>query len=612
LPIKRTKRIILKALRSNAFKIILDSDLSAKRCKWAIALCNILSCYLTMLSDHDHIEGLFPEAAQGWDLQRLYKDLQEATGKEMKPFEKACLRGLLCRYRPGQLAFKLVWTSGALRVELNKGLYRSLEIIAEQPVNTLRWEKVPEWLEAKGYRLNRQSDRSSDHANTNPDSAANSSSRLVDWGEAPNIQAFYGRNEELAKLEQWISGDRCHLLAICGMGGIGKTALAVKLVERVQDQFDYLIWRSLRGAQPTAQLLADLLQFLHTDPQTGCTISDVIEILRQKRCLVVLDDFEATLQDGELVGAYRQGCEGYAEFLQRVGAERHQSSVIMIGREQPKEISMNQGDDQLIRYYKVNGLQRLGAFELLKARGFTGSENGLEALVQQYRGNPSALRIVAGTIQELFNGNVSEFLKQTALALGDVLRTLLYQQFERLSQLEKDVLYWLAIKHRPVSLATLRSVMNLQASGSELLDALESLRWRSLIEKMAEQGEVQFMLEPVVLKYVSRQFVEEVSKEITAIVVQQSLKPLKLLHSHVLVEDHAPDSIRAMQIRLVLKPIKDKLQRAIAANNIDLDAFREMLRESLAIQPSEIDTASLDPAMIEYTETNLALVGLWF
>jgi hypothetical protein len=61
-----------------------------------------------------------------------------------------------------------------------------------------------------------------------------------------------------------------------------------------------------------------------------------------------------------------------------------------------------------------------------------------------------------------------------------------------------------------------------------------------------------------------------------------------------------------MQIRLVLKPIKDKLQRAIAANNIDLDAFREILRESLATQPSD------DPAMIEYTETNLALVGLWF
>jgi len=372
-------------------------------------------------------------------------------------------------------------------------------------------------------------------------------------------------------------------------------------VENIQSNFDCLIWRSLRGAQPTAQLISDLLQFLNHSQKTGVSISDLLEILRQKRCLIVLDDFEATLQDGELVGAYRQGCELYAELLQRVGAERHQSSLILIGREQPKEISMNQGEDQPIRYYKVNGLQRQGAFELLRARGFTGSENGLEALVQQYRGNPSALRIVAGTIQELFNGNVSEFLKQTALALGDVLRTLLYQQFERLSKLEKDVLYWLAIKHRPVSLATLRSQMNLQASGSELIDALESLRWRSLIEKITEQDEVMFLLEPVVLKYVNRKFVDEVSKEITAIALQQNLKALNLLQSHVLVEDLAPDSIRAMQIRLILKPIKDKLNKAINQNNIELESLRESLASH---QPSP------PPEGTNYTEVNLALIGL--
>jgi len=489
-----------------------------------------------MLSDNDHIEGLFPEAAQNWDLNRLYADLQASSGKEIKPFEKACLRGLLCRYRPGQLAFKLAWTSGALRVELNKGLYRSLEAIADQPINTLRWEKVPEWLESKGYKAQRQSLH-----NTTANSQVSSGINVADWGEAPNIQTFYGRTEELAKLEQWVVRDRCHLLAICGMGGIGKTALAVKLVENIQSQFDCFIWRSLRGAQPTAQLIAELLQFLNSSPQTGCSISE----------------------------AYRQGCESHAELLQRVGSERHQSSVILIGREQPKEISMHQGDDQPIRYFKVNGLQRQGAFELLRSRGFKGTENGLEALVQQYRGNPSALRIVAGTIQELFNGNVSEFLKQTALALGDVLRTLLYQQFERLSKLEKDVLYWLAIKHRPVSLSTLRSEMILQTSGSELINALESLRWRSLIEKVSEQDEVMFLLEPVVLKYVNRQFVDEVSKEITAIAMQQNLKSINLLQSHVLVEDRAPDSIRAMQIRLVLKPIKDKLNKAIAQNNIE-------------------------------------------
>jgi hypothetical protein len=85
--------------------------------------------------------------------------------------------------------------------------------------------------------------------------------------------------------------------------------------------------------------------------------------------------------------------------------------------------------------------------------------------------------------------------------------------------------------------------------------------------------------------------------------MQQNLKSINLLQSHVLVEDRAPDSIRAMQIRLVLKPIKDKLNKAIAQNNIELEALREILASQHQVQPIEGTS---------YTEVNLALIGLWW
>ena len=115
-----------------------------------------------------------------------------------------------------------------------------------------------------------------------------------------------------------------------------------------------------------------------------------------------------------------------------------------------------------------------------------------------------------------------------------------------------------------------------------------------------------FLLEPVVLKYVSRQFVDEVSKEITAIATQQSLKSINLLQSHILVEDLAPDSIRAMQIRLILKPIKDKLNKAIAQNNLELESFRE----SLGSHP--LGSHQQPTEETSYTEANLAMLGLWW
>ncbi|MFN3359859.1 MAG: NB-ARC domain-containing protein [Pseudanabaenaceae cyanobacterium] len=526
-----------------------------------------------MLATSDPIEQAFSEAAQEWDLTRLYHDLEKISAKELKPIEKACLRGLLCRYRPGQIAHKLAWTAGALRVELNKGLYRYIEALTGQPPNTLRWEKISEWL--ANYRY--------------PDRQAAPTPTHIDWGEAPEVRQFFGRRDELQTLQQWIVHDRCRVVAIWGMGGIGKTALAVKLVEQINHHFSLVLWRSLRYVLPLSQVIEGWSKKL------GNTEGDLLAALKQQRCLLVIDDFEAVLQDGELAGSYRLGCESYGTLLRRLGAERHQSCVLILSREHPKEILLLQGEELPVRSLKLQGMQLEGAKELLRAKGFDPNLTGVNELIQQYRGNPSALKLVALTIKELFNGNVAEFLRQTALSLGDVLRSLLYEQFNRLSDLEKEILYWLALKRRPIGLQELREAMAISSSGSELIDALESLRWRSLIEKSPD-AEVQFTLEPVVMKYVHQKLMEEITLEINAIIEHQDFTSLYFLQRFPLVEDSAPDNIRAVQIRLLLKPIKDKTHALLKKNNITTDTIQTNLRQLVST---------------ERLENNLVLLGLW-
>ena len=104
------------------------------------------------------------------------------------------------------------------------------------------------------------------------------------WGDAPDIEPFYGRADELAKLEKWIIDDRCRLVTILGMAAMGKTSLAVKLAQQIQTHFDYVIWRSLRHAPPIAEILADWIKILSNQTKT-----DLPEDVNQRISLLITE-----------------------------------------------------------------------------------------------------------------------------------------------------------------------------------------------------------------------------------------------------------------------------------------------------------------------------------
>jgi hypothetical protein len=339
----------------------------------------------------------------------------------------------------------------------------------------------------------------------------------LDLSDAPKIFTFYDRTSELTTLKQWILHENTRLLAILGIVGIGKTALAVHLVEQIKHEFDFIIWRSLATSPPLSILQTNIIQFFcrgrapvpapNADgvvvPENGATTGGfpLLYYLQKYRCLLILDDVQMVNSGGQLAGNYQPGYKDYGTLFRQVAELSHNSCLVLLSSEKPREIAALEGKNQPIRSLQLNGLGA-EAGEILREKGLAEHEKWSE-LIEQYRGNPLWLKIVATMIQDLFNGSLSEFLSDDTLFLGD-LESLLHQPFNRLSESEKQVMSWLASETGPVSLS--RVPENMQLSRSQFLKVMQSLGRRSLVEKISEGDRTFFTLDPVLKEYVKTNY----------------------------------------------------------------------------------------------------------
>jgi WD40 repeat protein/transcriptional regulator with XRE-family HTH domain len=378
-------------------------------------------------------------------------------------------------------------------------------------------------------------------------------SRQEDWGEAPHIEHFYGRENELAGVEQWIMGDGCRIVVVSGLGGVGKTTFTITAAKKVKDAFDCVIWRSLRNAPLVESILENMLQSISVQPvdvpkELDGQISLLITFLRKHHCLVILDNVESVLQAGQQSGQYRAGYEGYGQLLQRIGEAEHQSCLLLTSREKPKEIVPMEGSAAPVRSLPLAGVKQTDGQKLLKDKGLFGSDEMWATLVHLYSGNPLALKLISEPIREVFGGDITKFLREEETVFGDI-QNLLGQQFHRLSELEQDVMYWLAIEREALSLNEIRENMLHPVSKGALFEAVDSLRQRSMIEA---DGDGHFTLQPVIMEYVTERLVEQTYKEIAT-------ETLALFGSHALIKAQSSDYTRNNQVRLILAPVAEKL-----------------------------------------------------
>jgi hypothetical protein len=299
----------------------------------------------------------------------------------------------------------------------------------------------------------------------------------------------------------------------------------------------------------------------------------------------VLDNFETLLEPGQREARYRAGYDGYGRLLQAIGETRHQSCVLLTSREAPPELATLGG---AARSVELGGLGVPEGQLLLADKRLSGTTEHWAELVARFGGNGLALKVVSDSIRQVFGGDISAYLEESggSTAFGGI-RRLLAQQIGRSSTVELDVLRMLAVEREPVSVRQLIADLGLHAGTEAVLQALEALRRRSLVERAESAVAAAFTLQSVVLEYVTDRLVEEVAEEIAG------GRPARLLNQP-LIKAQGKDYVRQTQERLIGEPVLRHLHSERGTGTTDqlltrlLDAWRDCPPEEHGYGPGNV------------------------
>lgn len=438
-------------------------------------------------------------------LEYVNRILGSEVGRNLRPPEITVFRGTWQGITYEQMADSSAYSANYLMRDIAPKFWKLLSTVFEENIGKSNLK----------IQLCKLYGSSQVNADTVKELGIENEGFLKNWStQIPFSSIFHGRQKELASLSEWAVKDRCKLIKIFGISGMGKSLLMKKAGEQIQEHYERVFWRSLATAPKLNELISDLLQFGFgiIEKNESKLLSRMIEQMRSRRCLIMLDGIEAILQPKNFSGKYLAGYEDYHDFFQAIGDSFHEGCVMVTSLENFGTNGLSSNNNATVRQLNLSGLsfgESQSLFEAESASKVNLDYAHAQLLTEYYQGNPAMIGVATQTIRKLFNGNAQEFLEQKSLVFGEI-KLLLDKSFSRLSTLETEILYWLASESQPMSLSAIECGIPISIYPVELIEALESLTQRSLITTTQIQQRSVFVLSPMLREFVINQFVAQI------------------------------------------------------------------------------------------------------
>ncbi len=331
----------------------------------------------------------------------------------------------------------------------------------------------------------------------------------------PDYSKFVGREPEQKKIQEVLNpADRRYLVAINGIGGVGKTSLALQSAHKsnADKEFERYVWVSAKKSRLTSEgvremtpglsSLDDLLVHIAVGDETaelaidspGELYSSAINSLKKRRTLLIVDNLE-TVDDAEEIGI----------FLTKVPAP---SKVLVTTREQIPEGSV----EIRLREFGITATREFLKNEAVAPNGRVGlrlSDTDVETIHDATGGIPLALRWVLGLLSQE-NAKLEEVLRTLSGRDSEPLRFCFSNVREKLPADARKVLLAFA-QFTPEGTEQLASELS-NVVGKSFDRAMDQLRQFSLLNR--DDLSQAFSLLPLTREFVESDVAPQVTDDI--------------------------------------------------------------------------------------------------